>query len=133
MEVVFDSDNGATNTFPVMNTTFIAIMGTYHNPDVARLKCDNHRLGQNTGHYKLKDEKLGKSMITDNLKATRKSKYSYVDRKEDRKSLISERCIKKFSSGGRKVEVSLVNAELWKKLCEIGNEMRIRNRTQYVN
>ena len=130
MEVVLDSDYGAKKTFPLMNATLIAIMGTYHNPDVARLKCDSHLLGQNTCQYKLKDEKLGKSLIPDNLKATSKSKYSYVDREDDRKSLISERCIKKYSSGGSKVEVSLVNAELWKILCEIENEMRIRYRTQ---
>ena len=130
MEVVIDSENGATKTIPLMNTTFIAIMGTYNNPNVARLMCDSHRLGQNTCQYKLKDEKLGKSLIPDNLKATRKSKYSYVDREEDRKSLISERGIKKYSSGGSKIEVSLVNAELWKKLFEIGNEMKIRYRTQ---
>ena len=130
MEVVLDSENGATKTFPLMNTTFIAIMGTYRNPDIARLKCHSHRLGQNICQYKLKDEKLGKSLIPDNLKERGKSKDSYVERKEDRKSLISERGIKKYSSGGSKVEVSLVNPEIWKKLCEKGNEMRIHYKTQ---
>ena len=36
----------------------------------------------------------------------------------------SERDTKKYLSGVSKVEVSLVNAELWKELCEIGHEMK---------
>ena len=56
----------------------------------------------------------------------RKSKDSYVDSDEDR--IISRRGnkeLEEFSSGDSKVEVSLVNAELWKELCEIGSEMRV--------
>ena len=41
----------------------------------------------------------------------------------------SQRDTKKFLSGGSKVEVSLVNADQWKELCEIGNEMRIDYQT----
>ena len=50
--------------------------------------------------------------------------------KRRQKELISQRGIKKYSSGGSKVEVSLVNPKVWKKLCEIGNEMRIHYQTQ---
>ena len=41
----------------------------------------------------------------------------------------SERDTKKCLSGGSKVEVSLVNADQWKELCEIGNEIRIDYQT----
>ena len=116
-----------------MNTTFIAILGSYRNPDVARLKCDSYPRGQNTCQHKLKDKKLGKSLTPHISKAGRKGKDSCVDCEEDIKSLLSERGTKKYLSGVSKVEVSLVNADLWKELCEIGNEMKINCTTQYVN
>ena len=42
----------------------------------------------------------------------------------------SEGDTKKDLSGVSKVEVSLVNAELWKELCEIGHEMKIDFNTE---
>ena len=66
------------------------------------------------------------SLIQHTQTIIRKSKDSYIDSEEDRK--ISRRCnkeLEEFSSDGSKVEVSLVNAELWKELCEIGNEMKV--------
>ena len=101
-------------TFPLMNTTSIAILGSYCNPDVARLKCDSYPQGQNTCQNKLKDKKYGKSLTPHNSKAGRKGKDSCVDCREDIKSLLSERGTKKYLSGVSNVVVSLVNADLWK-------------------
>ena len=42
----------------------------------------------------------------------------------------SERDTIKYLSDGSKVEVRLVNADLWKELCEKGHEMRIYCNTQ---
>ena len=72
------------------------------------------------------EEAFGSSLIPHTQTATRKSKDSYDDSKEDRNSSISDTGnneLEEFSSGGSKVAVSLVNAELWKVLCKIGNEM----------
>ena len=72
------------------------------------------------------EDTSGSSLIQYTQTKLRKSKDSYVDCEEDRK--ISKRCnkeLEEFSFCNSKVEVSLVNAELWKELCEIGNEMRI--------
>ena len=74
------------------------------------------------------EEATGSTLIPDIQTIITKSKDSYVDSKEDRNSTISEtgnRELEEFSSGGSKVEASLVNAELWKELCEKGKEMRI--------
>ena len=107
-----------------------AIFDSYCNPDAARLKCDSYPQGRNTCQNKLKDKKLGKNLTPHTLKARRKGKDSCVDCKEDIKSLLSERGIKKYLSGVSNVRVSLVNAEPRKELCEIGNEMRIHYQTQ---
>ena len=40
-------------------------------------------------------------------------------------SLIKTKVQEEFTSIVSKVEVSLVNAELWKELCEVGNEMML--------
>ena len=72
------------------------------------------------------DEASGSSLIPHTLTAIRKSNNSYDDSKEDRNSSISDtgnKELEEFSSGGSKVAVSLVNAELWKEICKIGNEM----------
>ena len=72
------------------------------------------------------EEASGSSLIPHTQTAVRKSKDSYDDSKEDRNSSISDtdnKELDEFSSSGSKVTVSLVNAELWKELCKIGNEM----------
>ena len=72
------------------------------------------------------EEASGSSLIPQTQTAIRKSKDFYDDSKEHRNSSISDTGNKEqeeFSSDGSKVAVSLVNAELWKELCEIGNEM----------
>ena len=72
------------------------------------------------------EDASGSSLMQHTQTKTRKSKDSYDDSDEDRKiSRRNNKELEKFSSGGSKVEVSLVNAELWTELCEIGNETRV--------
>ena len=72
------------------------------------------------------EDASGSSLMQHTQTKTRKSKDFYDDSDEDRKiSRRNNKELEKFSSGGSKGEVSLVNAELWKELCEIGNETRV--------
>ena len=77
------------------------------------------------------EDASGISLIQHTQTKTRKSKHSYVDSEEDRIiPRTGNKELEEFSSGGSKVEVSLVNAELWKELCDIGNEVRVDCQTR---
>ena len=75
----------------------------------------------------LDDFMLQKRLNVDSEAATSKSNR-FTSREDG--ITTSERDTKNYLAGGSKVEVSLVNAELWKELCEIGNEMRIQYKPQ---
>ena len=38
LEVALVSENGAIKTFPLSDTTFITVTGSYHNPEISKLK-----------------------------------------------------------------------------------------------
>ena len=39
LEVALVSENGAIKTFHLSDTTFITVSGSYHNPEISKLKC----------------------------------------------------------------------------------------------
>ena len=39
LEVVLVSEKGAIMTFPLSHTTYIAVFGSYRNPEISKLKC----------------------------------------------------------------------------------------------
>ena len=39
LEVVLVSEKGVIMTFPLSDTTFIAVFGSYRNPEISKLKC----------------------------------------------------------------------------------------------
>ena len=73
------------------------------------------------------DFMLQKRLNVDSEASTSKSN-SFTSREDG--ITTSERDTKKCLSGVSNVEVSLVNADLWKGLCEIGHEMRIYYKPQ---
>ena len=73
------------------------------------------------------DFMLQKKLKLDSEAATSKSN-NFTSREDG--ITTSESDTIKYLSDGSKVEVSLVNADLWKELCEKGHEMRIYYNSQ---
>ena len=57
LELALVSENGAIKTFPLSDTTFITVIGHYHNPEISKLKCyvGKHRYRQLISDYSVDD------------------------------------------------------------------------------
>ena len=69
LEVVLVSENGAIKTFHLSDTTFIPISGSYHNPEISKIKC---YVSKNRSHQFISDSSVDEKEEPTNLSGSSK-------------------------------------------------------------